>query len=223
MPWVLATHRDEDVPHSATHALILDEGKIVYSGKIALRAPREVAGPRGRGRPQKTTKTRERRLLKGARQRPPSAGQHPARSPHPTRATDSSHQAKNADVHLDEYKALHEPDLRQVNQRRLLGHPRLQRLRQNHPPTHPLWRPRRRQPRLHRARRHRPRRPAAGVQSRAGFVAAHLQTIHPHHLTVDEIVQSGRHASIGLNDAAHRRRPQSRHEGPRVLWPERFR
>jgi ABC-type molybdenum transport system ATPase subunit/photorepair protein PhrA len=36
---------------------------------------------------------------------------------------------------------------------------------------------------------------------RAGFVAAHLQTHHPHHLTVDEIVQSGRHASIGLNDA----------------------
>jgi molybdate transport system ATP-binding protein len=36
---------------------------------------------------------------------------------------------------------------------------------------------------------------------RAGFVAAHLQADHPHHLTVDEIVQSGRHASIGLNEA----------------------
>src|SRR6185295_5888446 len=38
MPWVLATHRDEDLPHSATHALILDHGKVVYSGRIA-RAP----------------------------------------------------------------------------------------------------------------------------------------------------------------------------------------
>jgi molybdate transport system ATP-binding protein len=36
---------------------------------------------------------------------------------------------------------------------------------------------------------------------RAGFVAAHLQAFHAHHLTVAEIVQSGRYASIGLNDA----------------------
>jgi len=38
LPWVLATHRDKDVPHSATHALILDHGRIVYRGGIA-RAP----------------------------------------------------------------------------------------------------------------------------------------------------------------------------------------
>jgi ABC-type molybdenum transport system ATPase subunit/photorepair protein PhrA len=38
-------------------------------------------------------------------------------------------------------------------------------------------------------------------KKRAGFVAAHLQADHPHHLKVAEIVQSGRHASIGLNDA----------------------
>jgi ABC-type molybdenum transport system ATPase subunit/photorepair protein PhrA len=43
--------------------------------------------------------------------------------------------------------------------------------------------------------------PLQEFKVRAGFVAAHLQSRHPHHLTVDEIVQSGRHASIGLNDA----------------------
>jgi molybdate transport system ATP-binding protein len=37
---------------------------------------------------------------------------------------------------------------------------------------------------------------------RIGFVAPHLQTDHPQHLTVAEVVQSGRHASIGLNDPA---------------------
>ena len=34
MPWVLAAHRVEDVPPSATHALVLEKGRIVYSGKL---------------------------------------------------------------------------------------------------------------------------------------------------------------------------------------------
>jgi ABC-type molybdenum transport system ATPase subunit/photorepair protein PhrA len=44
--------------------------------------------------------------------------------------------------------------------------------------------------------------PLEEFKRRAGFVAAHLQADHPHHLSVSEIVQSGRHASIGLNDAS---------------------
>src|SRR5581483_10545226 len=40
MPWVLAAHRVEDVPGSATHALILDGGRIAYRGALA-RAPIE--------------------------------------------------------------------------------------------------------------------------------------------------------------------------------------
>jgi molybdate transport system ATP-binding protein len=35
LPWVLATHRMEDVPRSATHALVLDAGRIVYRGRLA--------------------------------------------------------------------------------------------------------------------------------------------------------------------------------------------
>ena len=38
LPWVLATHRIEDVPASATHALVLDRGRVVYRGVLA-RAP----------------------------------------------------------------------------------------------------------------------------------------------------------------------------------------
>ncbi len=35
LPWVLATHRLEDVPRSASHALVLDNGRIVYRGRLA--------------------------------------------------------------------------------------------------------------------------------------------------------------------------------------------
>ena len=38
LPWVLATHRIEDVPASATHALILERGRVVYRGSYR-RAP----------------------------------------------------------------------------------------------------------------------------------------------------------------------------------------
>jgi len=34
-----------------------------------------------------------------------------------------------------------------------------------------------------------------------GLVAPHLQADHPRQLTVQEVVESGRHASIGLNEA----------------------
>jgi len=50
LPWVLTTHRIEDVPPSATHALVLDRGRLVYRGRIA-RAPLErwLAGGAKRG------------------------------------------------------------------------------------------------------------------------------------------------------------------------------
>jgi len=38
LPWVLATHRLEDVPSSATHALVLERGRVLYRGVLA-RAP----------------------------------------------------------------------------------------------------------------------------------------------------------------------------------------
>jgi len=54
LPWVLATHRAEDVPASATHALVLDRGRIAYRGPLAraplarwLEAPAPARGRRG--------------------------------------------------------------------------------------------------------------------------------------------------------------------------------
>lgn len=42
--------------------------------------------------------------------------------------------------------------------------------------------------------------PLQEFKRKVGVVAPHLQSDHPQELTVDEVVQSGRHASIGLND-----------------------
>ena len=44
--------------------------------------------------------------------------------------------------------------------------------------------------------------PLQVFKTRVGLVAPHLQADHPQELTVAEVVQSGRHASIGLNDPA---------------------
>jgi molybdate transport system ATP-binding protein len=43
--------------------------------------------------------------------------------------------------------------------------------------------------------------PLQAFKERVGLIAPHLQADHPLDLTVNEVVQSGRHASIGLNDA----------------------
>ncbi|MEJ0038517.1 MAG: ATP-binding cassette domain-containing protein [Gammaproteobacteria bacterium] len=180
MPWVLATHRDEDVPHSATHALILDHGKIVYSGRIS-RAP--LAKWLDHGAPIHEAK----------------AGR--ATSNVPTDSTGTPLiKLKNADVHLDEYKALqhltfevNKGDCWVIHGANGSGKTTLLRtLYGDHGvASHGS---------IERAGIV-PGVPLQEFKVRAGFVAAHLQTIHPHHLTVDEIVQSGRHASIGLNDA----------------------
>ena len=42
--------------------------------------------------------------------------------------------------------------------------------------------------------------PLQVFKERVGLVAAHLQADHPQELTAGAVVQSGRHASIGLND-----------------------
>ncbi|MFZ0498458.1 MAG: ATP-binding cassette domain-containing protein, partial [Steroidobacteraceae bacterium] len=44
--------------------------------------------------------------------------------------------------------------------------------------------------------------PLQVFKERVGLVAAHLQADHPQDLTAAAVVQSGRHASIGLNEPA---------------------
>ena len=218
LPWVLATHRNEDVPRCATHALILDHGRIVYRGPIrraplarwldhdavqssdaasdgartgggAISGDRATSGDRAKSH-----------ALEGARQRKPSAGHHPARSNQPTRATHPLVKLKNANVHLDEHKILesltfevHPNECWVIHGSNGSGKTTLLRTLYGDygVASHGT---------IERAGIV-PGVPLQEFKVRAGFVAAHLQTHHPHHLTVDEIVQSGRHASIGLNDA----------------------
>jgi molybdate transport system ATP-binding protein len=60
MPWVLTTHREEEIPRSATHLLVLEGGRILSCGPLrrdaapvplaALAAPGATAKPRRRQR-----------------------------------------------------------------------------------------------------------------------------------------------------------------------------
>ena len=177
VPWVLSTHRLEDVPASATHALVLEHGRIVYRGSIR-RAPltrwlahgvatRVAAKPRPRGR-----SSSDRALVR----------------------------LTNAHVHLDEHVALkdvsmaiHAGDCWVVHGHNGSGKTTLLRtLYGDHGVAVGG--------RIERAGIE-PGVPLQAFKQRVGLVAAHLQTDHPQDLTADAVVQSGRHASIGLNDA----------------------
>ena len=178
MPWVLASHRIEDVPASVTHALVLERGRLVYRGKLrhatVLRrwlnsAHDEVdpapALPRGRRRRRQGFLVR----------------------------------LTNADVHLDEHRALrgislevHPGECWVVHGRNGSGKTTLLRtLYGDHGVAVGG--------RIERAGIE-PGVPLQEFKQRVGFVAPHLQADHPQHLTVAEVVQSGRHSSIGLND-----------------------
>jgi len=167
-PWVLAAHRRADIPRAATHALVLDRGRIVYRGGIA-RAP--LAQWFGTG---------------GARRRQPKrrAGRVLVRFTH-------------ADVYLDGVQVLHDLDFELragecwvVHGGNGSGKTTLLRTlygdfgvasggtvyRDGIEPGVAL----------------------EVFRLRVGLVAPHLQADHPQHLTVAEIVQSGARASIGL-------------------------
>jgi molybdate transport system ATP-binding protein len=177
MPWVLSTHRVEDVPGSATHALVLEHGRIVYRGVIG-RAP--------------LTRWLDRRARPGAGGG--RARERTAAGPPLVRLT-------HAHVHLDEHVALRDVSLtiragdcwvvhghngsgKTTLLRTLYGDHgvavggRIERIGME------------------------PGVPLQVFKERVGLVAPHLQADHPQHLTAAMVVQSGRHASIGLNDAA---------------------
>jgi len=170
LPWVFATHRLEEVPMSATHALVLARGRIAYCGRIE-----GAPFPR----------------------RPVPLAQHsPARSR--GRSGRVLVELTRASVYLGERRVLREISLavRQgevwvVHGRNGSGKTTLLRtlygdhgvatggsvVRAGVGPGVPLERFRR----------------------RVGLVAPHLQADYPRDLTVARVVQSGRHASIGLN------------------------
>jgi molybdate transport system ATP-binding protein len=176
LPWVLSTHRLEDVPASATHALVLEHGRIVYRG-IMRRAPltRWLALPAAT---RATTRS-------ASRLRRPS--------------DDALVRLTNAHVHLDEHVALkgvsltiHSGDCWVVHGHNGSGKTTLLRtLYGDHGVAAGG--------RIERAGIE-PGVPLQVFKERVGLVAAHLQADHPQELTAGAVVQSGRHASIGLND-----------------------
>jgi molybdate transport system ATP-binding protein len=177
LPWVLATHRLQDVPASATHALVLGAGRIVYAG--ALRGAPLARWLTPPGQPRRRAAA-PRRHARGARVLVRLA---------------------QADVYLDARRVLSGISLSVrvgefwvVHGRNGSGKTTLLRTlygdhgvavggdieRDGVDAGVPLERFRR----------------------RVGLIAPHLQAEHPHELSVTEVVQSGRHASIGLAAAA---------------------
>ena len=175
LPWILATHRAEDVPACATHALILDAGRVVYRGSIAK-------APLARWLDHEPASSQKRTRRVPARTEKPIVRLH------------------NASVWLDERVILeglslevHAGECWVVHGSNGSGKTTLLRTLYGDFGVAVGGR-------IQRAGIE-PGVPLEEFKKRAGFVAAHLQANHSHPLTVSEIVQSGLHASIGLNDA----------------------
>ncbi|HET9106498.1 MAG TPA: ATP-binding cassette domain-containing protein [Steroidobacteraceae bacterium] len=176
MPWVLSTHRLEDVPSSATHALVLEHGRVVYCGSI-----RHVPLSRWLERPASTSGGKP-----AAVRRSRSSGRAIVRLTH-------------ANVHLEEHLALrdvsltvHAGDCWVVHGHNGSGKTTLLRtLYGDHGVASGGL--------IERAGIE-PGVPLQVFKQRVGLVAPHLQADHPQDLTASAVVQSGRHASIGLND-----------------------
>jgi molybdate transport system ATP-binding protein len=174
LPWVLATHRLEDLPAGTTHALILNRGRVEYAGPLRA-APLaqwlEAAARECAFRPRCARPGRARTLVR----------------------------LRAARVYLDERCVLRDVSLTVHAGEWWLVHGHngsgkttlLRTLYGDHGVAAGGL--------IERAG------VASGVplesfRKRVGFIAPHLQAEHPRELRVAQVVQSGRHASIGLNE-----------------------
>jgi molybdate transport system ATP-binding protein len=173
LPWVLATHRLEDLPAGTTHALVLEQGRVAYRGKLR-RAPLA-------------------RVLARARRAGASGAPRRAGRGEPLVSL------RNARVHLDERCVLADVSLTVHAGEWWLVHGHngsgkttlLRTLYGDHGVAAGGV--------IERAGVM-PGVPLEAFKKRVGMIAPHLQAEHPRELTVLEVVQSGRYASIGLND-----------------------
>jgi molybdate transport system ATP-binding protein len=179
LPWVLATHRVDDVPASATHALVLEKGRVVYRGVL-------------RNAPLRKWLNKD---------EPVSAGKLPTVKPRSRRrAGGALIRLTRASVYLDEHRVLDDlsfevrpGDCWVVHGRNGSGKTTLLRMLYGDHGVASGGR-------IERAGIV-PGVPLQEFKRKVGIVAPHLQADHPQELTVAAVVQSGRHASIGLNDA----------------------
>jgi molybdate transport system ATP-binding protein len=175
LPWVFATHREADVPDSMTHLLELQRGRVSRRGPLSPARARALLRQDSReflASPRPRKLSRRRRVLV---------------------------ELRNAHVYVDEAHVLHGVDLRVaagdcwvVHGPNGSGKSTLIRtlygdhavavggsiVRAGVVPGVPLER----------------------FKLRTAYVAPHLQTWHAPKMPVMEVVASGRHASIGLNE-----------------------
>lgn len=175
VPWVLATHRAKDMPAAATHVAILDAGRFKYQGPRA-RAPRLAAPGRAKN------------ALRGGRKAatPARRGALLVRLCHADVYLGPSAVLRDVsmEVRAGDCWVVHGPNgsgkttlLRMIYGDHGVAIESIKRFGME--PGVPLER----------------------FKRRVGWVAPNLQSDHPQQMTVFEVVQSGRYASIGLNDA----------------------
>ena len=191
LPWVLSTHRAEDVPSSATHALVLEHGRVRYRGALPGVPLERWLGAMGAhaGRSRAAAKGGAPARTAGGRQRTRRA-----RLPGVVLV-----RLSNASIHLDGHPALHDISLTVrsgecwvVHGHNGAGKTTLVRtLYGDHGVAAGG--------RIERAGIG-PGVPLQQFKRRVGLVAPHLQTDLPQDLSVSELVQSGRYASVGLNE-----------------------
>jgi molybdate transport system ATP-binding protein len=177
LPWIMATHRAGDVPESATHALVLESGRVVYRGALRKAVLVKWLNDARPEKPVARARSKSRALGKGPLLR-----------------------LTRASVYLDEKRVLENLSF-EVNPGDcwiVHGHngsgktTLLRTLYGDHAVASGG--------RIERVGIV-PGVPLQEFKRRAGIVAPHVQSEHPRELTVAAVVQSGPHASIGLNDA----------------------
>jgi molybdate transport system ATP-binding protein len=176
MPWVFATHRAPDVPDSMTHLLELDRGRIRQRGAMRPARARELL------------RQDSREFLAPGTRRVRHAGRGRVLV-----------ELVNAHVHVDDAHLLHGIDLRIARGDCWVVHgpngsgksTLLRTIYGDHPVADAG--------RIVRAGVG-PGVPLEKFKLRTAFVAPHLQTWQAPKMPVMEVVASGRHASIGLND-----------------------
>ena len=180
LPWVYTTHRVEDIPPAANRLLVLRRGRVLHSGAMNSAALRRAFAVRRAGRAGR-------------------AGSVPARARGTRRArtlvelTSASVYADGAVLLSDIDMTVKRGDCWVVHGGNGAGKSTLLRtIYGDHAVA--IGGSVRRAGIV-------PGVPLAAFQTRTGFIAPQLQTDHPQYLTVLEVVASGLHASVGLNEA----------------------
>ena len=171
LSWVLSTHYKEDIPRAATHALILERGRVAYRGPIERAPLARTLDARRRSRSAKLHATAPGPvLIRLASASVYLAGAHVL-------------QSLSFEVRAGECWVVHGANGsgKSTLLRALYG---------NHAIAGAVQRA-----------GIEPGVPLARFKRWVGWVAPQLQTDHPLRLTAAEVVQSGRHSSVGLNNA----------------------